>query len=101
MKMFLIVFRTSLEEDVMQVLKGKGVHSFTAFPSVLGIGEAGEAIGGLDSLGTNSMLLVAVEEEKAKELASSFRSFHGHLVRQQHGAKIPLRVFEFPCEQIV
>lgn len=100
MKMLLIVFRSSLDEDIFQVLKEKGVSFITVLPEVLGIGETGEATGELDSHGTNSIVLVALEDEKAKDLASSLRSFHDRLAQQQ-GAKIPLHVFELSCEQIV
>jgi nitrogen regulatory protein PII len=99
--MLKIIFRASLEEDVMRALKENGVTNFTLLPIVGGIGHTGKATGGIDSVGINSMLLVVLEEDKARDLASVFHKLYDHLAQQQHGARIPLHVFEFSCEKIL
>jgi hypothetical protein len=101
MKMLLFVFRSSLEDEMLRLLKEQNVSSFTAIPSVLGVGETGKALGTLDSAGTNSLVLVVLEDDPARQLESAFRSYYEILVEKQQGTSIPMTLFELPCQKII
>jgi nitrogen regulatory protein PII len=101
MKMLMIVFRESLEEDIMKRLKELGVKAFTELPSVIGAGEAGAAFHSFATPGANSIVLTALSEDQADRVVKGLHAFREQLTQQQHGAYIPLRVFALPCEQVV
>jgi hypothetical protein len=101
MKMLLFVFRSSLEDDMLRLLKEQNVSSFTAIPSVLGVGETGKALGTLDSAGTNELILVVLEKNQAKQLETAFRAYYEELMQRQQGTSIPMTLFELPCQKII
>lgn len=104
MKMLMIVFRESLEEDVMKVLKELGVTAFTELPSVIGAGEtraAFQAFRSLVSAQSNSMVLTALADEDAEKVIAGLHAYRDRSAQRQHGAYIPLRVFTLPCDQVV
>lgn len=101
MKMLMIVFRQSLEEDLMKVLKELGVKAFTEVPSVVGSGDAGTAFHAFVSPQANSIVLTALTEEQADQVIKGLQAYRDSLADRQHGAYIPLRVFALPCEQVV
>lgn len=101
MKMLLVIFRESLDEDIRQLLQNLNLKAFTEAPKVFGIGEAGRAAGTLEQPGFNSLILSALEDDQAGKVIASLKTFRDELSRNQHGAKIPLRVFVLPCEQVV
>jgi len=104
MKMLMIVFRESLEEDVMKVLRELGVTAFTELPSVVGAGETRAAFHAFRTFATpqtNSMVLTALADEQAEKVIKGLNTYREQLTQRQHGAYIPLRVFALPCEQVV
>ena len=101
MKMLIIVFRDSLDEDIRRLLKDLDVKAFTETPRVVGTGEAGSAFDSLEWPGSNSMIFAAMDEQQAEQVVKGLKAFHDRLKQQQHGAKIPMRVFVLPCEWAV
>lgn len=101
MKMLIIVFRDSMNQEIRQLLKDLDIKAFTEAPKVLGTGEAGAAFDSFDWPGTNSMIFSAMEEDQEKRVVAGLKRFRDQLAKQQHGAKIPLRVFVLPCLQVV
>lgn len=61
MKMLLLAFRQSLEQDLLQLLKKLDVKAFTEALKVFGMGEAGTAYQSLGWPGSNSIILAAME----------------------------------------
>jgi hypothetical protein len=101
MKMLLVIFRESLDEDIRQLLHDLDLKAFTEAPKVLGIGEAGQAADTFAQPGFNSLILSALEDDQARQVIASLKTFRDELSHNQHGAKIPLRAFALPCEQVV
>lgn len=101
MRMLLITFRDSLEQEVYHLLREEGIKAYTVIPSVHGVGEAGPAFGALASNGENSIILLALPKERAEQLVKAFAEARDHLAERQHGAKIPMRLFMLPCEQMI
>lgn len=101
MNMLLVIFRESLDEDIRQLLRGLDLKAFTEAPKVLGTGEAGRAADTLQQPGFNSLILSAMEDDQAAAIIARLKILRDDLSRNQHGAKIPLRVFVLPCEQVL
>jgi hypothetical protein len=101
MKLLLVIYRQSLEEDVRQLLQELDVKAFTESPKVFGIGEAGKATSSFEWPGYNSLILAAMEEDQAAQVIRGLQSFRDRLAERQLGAKIPMRVFVLPCERAV
>lgn len=99
MKMLLVIFRQSLDEDVRELLRSLNVKAFTEAPRVFGIGEAGRSDDSFEWPGFNSMILAAMEDEQAAYVIDKLKEFRDHLTKRQRGAKIPMRVFILPCER--
>ena len=101
MKMLLVIFRESLDEDIRQLLQRLNMKAFTEAPKVFGIGEAGRAADTIDRPGFNSLIISALETDQAERIIAGLKIFRDEQSRNQGGAKIPLRVFVLPCEQVV
>jgi hypothetical protein len=101
MKMLMIIFKESLEEDIRELLKKNEVKAFTEMHDLTGMGEAGATLHSLSWPGFNNMVLAALPEPEADKIIAVFREFRDRLIHKQGGAKIPLRVFSLPCEMVV
>lgn len=98
MKMLTIVYNTSCEEEIRNILEDRGVRHFTQIPKVFGHGEAGAVEGSLLCPGQNAMILVALPDEEARSVAQTVRE----LVLGTGGCGcVPIRAFLIPCEQVV
>ena len=101
MHMLLIVFRSSLEQDILQVLETLQVSGFTDLPRVFGMGEAGSAFSSFTWPGSNSMILAGLEERQARAVVAGLRELRDRSTRAQSGARVPLHVFVLPCDQAI
>ena len=101
MKMLLIVFRESLEEEIVALLNELNIKAFTELHKVSGTGETGDAFHSFAGSGVNSMILAALPEDQSERLVEKLKDFREERAREYHGVKIPLRVFVLPCEQLV
>lgn len=101
MTMRLLAFRYSLDEEVPRLLKELDVNSFTEAPKVFGMGEAGTAFNSMDWPGSNCMFLAAMEDTRAAQVVERHQVFRDQLAARQRQAKIPLRLFSIPCEQLI
>jgi hypothetical protein len=99
MQMVMIVFRNSLEDEVLAVLRGLDVIAYTDLPKVFGVGEAGMAFHSFVWPGFNSIILAALEDGDAARLVRGLVTFRDAARARQDGATIPLRVFVLPCDQ--
>lgn len=101
MKMLLIVFRESLEEEIHGLLHTHHVNAFTELHKVTGTGETGTAFHSFTWPGVNSMILTALPDDEADRVVEGFKVFRDERRHGQHGANIPLRVFVLPCALVV
>lgn len=99
MQMVLIVFRSSLELDLLQVLATLGVRAYTDFQRVMGVGETGARLDTFERPGFNSLILTALDDAEAIRVIDGLRRFRDESAARQQGAKIPLRAFVVPCVQ--
>lgn len=100
MEMLMIVFRTSLNERVHEILRLCGVIAYTEFPQVTGTGQSGSTEGGSFYAGGNSVILVSLEPLQRDKVAGAIKAW---CAEAQHSGwvKPAIRVFAWPCTQII
>jgi len=101
MKMLLVIYRESLEEEIHGLLQQHGVRAFTELQHVAGAGETGRAFHSFTWPGANGVILTALPEKEAERVVQGFKAYRDQRVEEQHGDKFPLRVFTFPCDLVV
>jgi len=101
MKMLMIVFRESIEEDIRGILTKHEVKAFTEMHEITGVGEAGAAFHSLAWPAYNDMILAALPDPKAETVVAGLKDFRDQAMQRRGGEKIPLRVFSLPCELVV
>ncbi len=99
--MVVIVFRKSLEVEVLALLRASHIDSYTDIAEVLGAGTTGPALHTFARPGYNSLILAALPESDADRLVRALRTFRDAAEARQHGAPVPLHVFVLPCEQVI
>lgn len=101
MKLLLVICRASLERNVLDVIERAGVSAFSIVPAVLGIGQSGKAMHDYPWPGSNTLVLVALEEAPADNLIEALVAFRDSAQTQQHGAHLPLRAFSVECVEVL
>ncbi len=99
MQMVMIMFRSSLEADVLDILRAAAVPGYTDVHRVLGAGESGVRLDSFEQPGSNSLVVTALAERDASVLVERLRAFRDDASRRRRGAGVPLRVFVLPCRQ--
>ncbi|HZR80279.1 MAG TPA: hypothetical protein VFD92_04200 [Candidatus Binatia bacterium] len=100
MQLLLIAFRSSLEGDVLDLVRREGFASFTMVRDVVGSGETGKAMAAFPWPASNDLLLIALESADAARLVRRLSAFRDVATDRQHGTPIPLRVFSIPCTEM-
>jgi len=100
MDMLMIVFRTSLEEPVHELLQACGVKAYTKFPKTAGTGQSGATEGEWFSAGGNSVIFVSLEAVQRDKVGDAVKSW---CAEAQHSGwdKPAIRIFSWPCTQII
>jgi hypothetical protein len=98
MKMVIVIYRRSLDNNLRHFLKSIDVKSFAESPTVSGI-DAGHAFGTWP--GHHAMILSAMEDHQAERVIARLKDFGDQCAQLQGGAKIPMRVFAIPCERVI
>jgi len=99
MQMLMIVSRSSLLEDLLELLAGLGVDATTQLPDVHGVGKAGAALGTFESPASNALVFAALEDERALKVVAELTAFRDRSAARRPGARMALRVFVLPCTQ--
>lgn len=98
MKMLLIVYNTSCEEEIRDVLKGRNIRHFSQIPKIYGQGDAGIVDGSLMCPGQNALIFVVLPNEEAQQVSQDVRDL---VLRTGGCGCVPIRAFLVPCEQVV
>lgn len=101
MHMVMLVFRSSLKERVHELLHHCDVKAFTEVNETVGYGQTGPAEGLAFYPGTNSVILVVLDEEHAARVTAAVRAWCAETVNHPGRQKPSIRVFTWPCSQIV
>ena len=98
MQMVMMVFRTSLEHDVLPMIEEEELP-FTRLDSVQGKGLTGNIPGSVTWGGSNTILLLAVPDERLASFRERASQFHEDRAARHKGVGIPFHAFIFPCIQ--
>lgn len=77
MKMVIVIYRHSLDDDLRRFLKTIHIKPFTESPTVSGIAEAGHAFG--TGPGQHAMILSAMEDHQAEACDRQVEGLSGSL----------------------
>jgi nitrogen regulatory protein PII len=96
MKQVQIVFNAAIEMELMTCLKQNGVHTYTKFPNIYGVGTHSEPhMGSHIWPGENHMLFIVTEDERVPDILACVRDLKKK--KQREGIK----AFVLPVEELV
>ncbi len=98
MQLVMMVFRTSLEHDVLPMIEQEQMP-FTRLDSVLGKGTTGNVPGSSTWGGSNTILLLAVPDERLASFRDRALRHHEELAARHKGVGTPFHTFILPCIQ--
>jgi len=101
MQMLMVVFRSSLKARVHELLHQCGVNAFTEVPETVGYGQTGPAEGLSFYPGTNSVVLVALDDEHIVRVTKAVTAWCKEAEKHPGWQKPSIRAFSWPCAQIV
>ena len=93
MKMLLIAYDTFIDKEVLGCLESCGAPGHTKLAAIAGRGETGTKQGTPAWPGTTSVVFTVVTDETADALQKALV-----IVRNHHGGRAGLRVFQIPVE---
>jgi hypothetical protein len=98
MQMVMMVFRTTLESEVLPLVE-KEQLPFTRLDGVQGKGVTGNVPGSSTWGGSNTILLVAVPDERLSPFRERVHQFQDELKRSPKPVPMPFHIFVLPCIQ--
>jgi hypothetical protein len=98
MQMVMMVFRTSLEHEVLPWVEREELP-YTRLDGAQGKGMTGTAPGSVTWGGANTVLLLAVPDYRLNGFRERVRAFEGEVAAQQRTAGVPFHIFVLPCIQ--
>jgi hypothetical protein len=101
MHMLMVVFRTSLKERVHDLLHRCDIKAFTEVNETVGYGQTGPAEGLAFYPGTNSIIWVSLDPERAGRVSKAVKQWYEEAAKHPGWEKPALRVFSWAAEQIV
>ena len=98
MKMIFIVYNAAISEEVMEALQEIGVENYTKWDRVLGKGPiSGPHFDSDIWPGVNSMLAIAVEDEKKDKIMTKIKE----LKSKESIAREGIGAFVLPLEEMI
>jgi hypothetical protein len=101
MHMLMLIFRSSLKERVHALLHECSVHAFTEVNETVGYGETGPAEGLAFYPGTNSVILVTLDEAALECVTKAVKDWYQESAHHPGWQKPSIRAFSWPCDHIV
>ena len=95
MKLIIICYNVAIHQEVMEALKETGVKNYTRFERAQGVGDlAGPHLGTNVWPAVNSVMIIALEDEKKDKLIEKIRELRKNL------GKEGVKAFVLPVEEI-
>jgi hypothetical protein len=98
MQMVMMVFRTSLEHEVLPWIEQEQLP-YTRLDGAQGKGTTGTSRGSVTWGGANTVLLLAVPDDRLSKFRERVRTFEAEVAAQQRAAGVPFHIFVLPCTQ--
>jgi len=94
-KLVIICYNVAIHEEALEILKEVGIQSYTRFEEVQGVGKlSGPHLGTHIWPAINSVLMVALEEDKKDKLIEKIKELRKQLGREG------VKAFVLPVEEI-
>lgn len=101
MHMTMLVFRSSLKERVHELLHQCEIHAFTEVNETVGYGQTGPAEGLAFYPGTNSVILVALDDTSLARVTQAVKAWCQKPADNPAWQKPSVRLFSWTCDQVV
>lgn len=85
MKMLVLIFRNSLQEEILSFLQHEKIQAYTMIPKVHSMGETGAVFGSFTSQEENSLVLLTVVDETVRRTIEAFLTLRSRLSQRQQG----------------
>lgn len=97
----MIVFRSSMTNDLEEVMRESGITAYTLIDNASGKGETGNVVGSFFYPGRNSVLFAMLPDDHVDRTVTSLKAFHAERLKHSQGRPIPFKLFSFPCREII
>lgn len=97
----MIVFRSSMSDDLQMVLHDSGISAYTLINNAEGKGITGNVVGSFFYPGTNSVIFAMLPSDQADRTINVLKAFHASRLQSSQGRPIPFKLFSFPCNELV
>jgi nitrogen regulatory protein PII len=104
MNTLMIVARDSMVNELETLLRDNGINAYSIINKVGGKGQTGtvyESFFHTGYIGFNLMILAVLPSDHVDKAVSAIKAFHAARVKGAHGEPIPLKLFSFPCEELI
>lgn len=97
----LIVFRSSMTNDLEDVMRESGISAYTLIDNATGKGETGNVVGSFFYPGRNSVIVAVLPDDQVDKPISALKTFHAERLKNSQGRPIPFKLFSFPCRELI
>jgi nitrogen regulatory protein PII len=101
MKTLMIVAPDSMVDELEKLLHDTGVNAYSLLNKVEGKGKTGEVYESFRHPGVNLMILAVLPSDQVAIVVRALNAFLTVRVNAGSGQPIPLKVFSFPCEELI
>jgi hypothetical protein len=97
MKTLMIVAPDSMVYELEKLLHDTGVNAYSLLNKVEGKGKTGEVHESFQHPGVNLMILAVLPSDQVAIVIRALKAF----LKAESEQPIPLKVFSFPCEELI
>jgi nitrogen regulatory protein PII len=106
MKTLMIVARDSMLTELEALLHKNGIDAYSVIHKVEGKGKTGKVGAFSHSVYTGSthfnlMMLAVLPSDQLDRAVDALKAFHAARKNMAQGEHIPLKLFAFPCEELL
>jgi len=106
MKTLMIVARDSMVTELVGLLHDNGINTYSVITKVEGKGKSGKVGTFSHSVYTGSthfnlMILAVLPPDQVDRAVGALKAFHAARKKVAHAEPIPLKLFAFPCEELL
>ena len=101
MKTLMIVARDSMVSELKKLLHDNGVNAYSLLNKVEERGKTGKVHESYQYPGFNLMFLAVLSSNQVGGVVSALKAFHKARLEAGGGQAIPLKLFSFPCEELI
>ncbi len=106
MKTLMIVARDSMAAELEEILHKNGINAYSVINKVEGKGTTGK-VGAFHhsvytgSTHSNLIILAVLQSDQLDKAVGALKAFHAARKKTAHEEPVPLKLFAFPCEELL